>query len=62
MATSSQTFQQQWRPGRRVQEAAAPHRKGTIRARQGTGANARITVGLDGHPPQTFYPAQLTLI
>lgn len=54
------TFQQIWRVGRRVQENAAPHRKGSIRARKGTGANARITVNLDAHPPQTFHPAQLT--
>ena len=60
MAAAAQVFQQQWRPCRRVREAAAPHRKGTIRARQGTGANARITVALDGRPPATFRPAQLT--
>ena len=54
------TFQQTWRVGRRVQEKASPFRKGTIRARQGTGANARITVALDGRPPATFHPAQLT--
>ena len=62
MAAAAQTFQQQWRPGRRVEEAAAPHRRGTIRAVQGTGANARVTVGLDGRPPTTFRPAQLTLL
>lgn len=60
MATAAQTFQQTWRVGRRVQETAAPHRKGTIRARAGTGVNARITVALDGRPPATFTPAQLT--
>lgn len=58
----TQTFQQKWRIGRRVQETAPPHRKGSIKARQGTGANARITVALDGRPPQTFKPARLTLL
>jgi hypothetical protein len=62
VAASAQVFQQQWRPGRRVQEIAAPRRKGTVRARQGTGANARITVTLDGRPPATFRPGQLTLL
>ena len=62
MTTSSQTFQQQYRVGRRVQEAAAPNRRGSIKARQGTGPNARITVALDGRPPQTFRPAQLILL
>ena len=62
MAAAAQTFQQQWRPGRRVQEAAAPHRQGSIKARQGTGENARITVALDGRPPVTFKPAQLILL
>ena len=60
MATAAQVFQQTWRIGRRVQENAAPHRKGTIRARRGTGANAVITVNLDGRPPASFRPAQLT--
>ena len=60
MATAAQTFQQMWRIGRRVQEAAAPHRKGSIRARAGTGPNARITVNLDGRPPVTLRPGQLT--
>lgn len=60
MATSAATFQQTWRIGRRVQEKAAPHRKGSIKARQGTGANAQITVALDGRPPAKFRPAQLT--
>lgn len=60
MATAATTFAQTWRIGRRVQEKAAPHRKGTIRARNGTGANARILVGLDGRPPHTFTPGQLT--
>ncbi|HEV2258590.1 MAG TPA: hypothetical protein VGS06_36175 [Streptosporangiaceae bacterium] len=60
MAASSQTFQQTWRIGRRVQEVAPPHRKGAIKARQGTGPNAVITVALDGRPPASFRPAQLT--
>lgn len=59
-ATAAQSFAQQWRIGRNVQEKAAPHRKGVIRARQGTGANARITVTLTGSHPVTFTPAQLT--
>jgi hypothetical protein len=54
------TFQQTWRIGRRVQEKASPHRKGTIRARRGTGTNAVIVVNLDGRPPASFRPAQLT--
>jgi hypothetical protein len=43
-----------------VQEVSPPHRKGTIRAVRGTGQNAVITVGLDGRPPASFRPAQLT--
>ena len=62
MASAAQTFSQAWSVGRRVRETAAPHRKGTISARQGTGTNARITVNLDGRPPQAFFPAQLTLL
>lgn len=54
------TFQQTWKIGRRVQENAAPRRKGTIKARQGTGANAVIVIALDGRPPASFHPAQLT--
>jgi hypothetical protein len=60
VASSSQTFQQVWRIGRQVQEKAAPHRKGTIRSRAGTGANAQITVNITGRAPVTFHPAQLT--
>lgn len=60
MASAAQTFHQTWRPGKRVQEVAPPHRKGTIRAVRGTGPNAVITVGLDGRPPARFRPAQLT--
>ncbi len=60
MPAPAQTFAQTWRIGRRVQEKAAPHRTGTIRARQGTGPNAIIVVNLSGHPPQNFRPAQLT--
>jgi len=62
MATAAQSFAQKWRIGRPVQEIAAPHRKGTIRARQGTGSNARITVNITGRPPVTFRPAQLTTL
>ena len=60
MATAAQTFQQTWRIGRRVQEVATPHRKGSVRVVQGTGPNAVIVVNLDGHPPASFHPAQLT--
>jgi hypothetical protein len=60
VATAQSGFQQTWRIGRRVRENAAPHRKGTIRARSGTGNNARITVNIDGRPPATFSPRQLT--
>lgn len=60
MATASQTFQQVWRVGRRVQERSAPHRTGTIRARRGTGINATIFVTLPGQPPASFRPSQLT--
>jgi hypothetical protein len=62
VATSAQTFHQQYHIGRRVQEAASPHRKGSIRAVRGSGANAQITVALDGRPPANFRPAQLTLL
>lgn len=58
---AAQTFHQQWHPGRRVREAAPPHRKGTIRVVQGTGLNAVIVVGVDGRPSVSFRPAQLTL-
>jgi len=54
------TFRQTWRTGRRVQENAPPHRKGTVKAVAGTGGNAVITVALDGRPPANFRPAQLT--
>ena len=60
MATAAQTFHQTWRIQRRVQEKAVPHRKGKIRAVRGTGANAQIVVNLDGRPPASFRPAQLT--
>lgn len=51
-----------FRVPQRVQEAAAPHRKGTVKAVQGSGENARITVALDGWHPVTFHPAQLVHI
>jgi len=38
----------------------ATGRKGTIRARQGTGSNAVIVVALTGGTPTSFHPAQLT--
>jgi hypothetical protein len=62
MATALTTFQQQWRPGRRVREIAPPHRGGAIRAVIGTGGNAVIVVALDGRPPQSFKPGQLALL
>ena len=59
-STAARTFHQEWYVGRQVQEKAAPHRKGRIKAVQGTGQNARIITALAGHPPVTFHPAQLT--
>ena len=60
MAAAATSFNATWRIGRTVQENAAPRRKGTIKARQGTGSNANIIVNLSGHPPVSFRPAQLT--
>lgn len=60
MATAAQTFAQEWRVGRQVQEKAAPHRKGSIRARRGVGSNAIIVVNISGRAPQNFHPPQLT--
>ena len=62
MATAAATFQQAWHIGRRVQENAAPRRKGTIRVVSGTGANAVVVVNVDGRAPQNFQPGQLTLL
>jgi hypothetical protein len=62
MATAASSFSSLWRPGRRVQELASPHRKGTIRAVKGSGNNAQVTVGLDGRAPVTLHPPQLKLI
>lgn len=62
MATSASTFNALWRPGKRVQEVARPRRKGTIRHVAGSGANAVVTVGIDGRAPTSFRPAQLILI
>lgn len=59
MATAAQTFQQTWRIGRRVQEVAGLHRRGSVRRVQGSGPNALIWVNLDGRPPTAFRPAQL---
>jgi len=59
-SAAARNFHQEWYVGRPVQENAPPHRKGTIKAVQGTGGNARIIVNLAGHPPVTFHPAQLT--
>jgi hypothetical protein len=60
MATAAATFTQTWRVGRRVQEKAPPHRRGSVRARRGSGQNAVLVVNLDGRAPQNFRPAQLT--
>jgi hypothetical protein len=43
----------------RVQEVAAPHRKGTVRNADGTGLNATIWVDLDGWHPVPYKPAQI---
>lgn len=59
MATAAQTFQQTWHIGRTVQ-VKATRRKGAIRARRGTGANATIVVAITGGVPTSFRPAQLT--
>lgn len=59
MATAASSFSALWKPGKRVQEVAPPHRKGTIRAVKGSGNNATIVVGLDGRAPQNFHPPQL---
>jgi hypothetical protein len=48
--------------GSRVQEVAAPHRKGTVRAIRGRGASAVIAVGLDGYTIAYFRPSALTII
>ena len=61
-ATAAAAFRATWRPGRRVQEVAAPRRRGTIRVVLGAGVNALILVGLDGVPPAIFGPAQLILL
>lgn len=60
MATAAVTFHQVWYIGRRVEEDAIPHRQGFITVISGSGPNARITVALDGLPPVTFQPGQLT--
>jgi hypothetical protein len=62
VATTAQTFQQAWRPGRQVQELASPHRTGSIRARLGTGQNATIIVNVTGGHPVSFRPSQLRLL
>lgn len=59
MPNYSLSFMETWNVGRRVQEIAVPHRKGTVRNVFGTGPNARVLVALDGLPAATFYPAQL---
>jgi hypothetical protein len=56
------TWVQMWAIGRRVQEIDAPHRKGTIKARRGTGEWGILIVNLDGGHPQNFYSKQLKLL
>lgn len=51
-----------FRVGARVQEIAAPHRKGTVRAIKRTGPTALIWVGLDGYTIAVFHPSGLTLL
>ena len=53
-------FSTLWKPGKRVQQTAAPHRKGTVSRVAGTGQNARITVNFDGGHAVTLYPGQLS--
>jgi hypothetical protein len=60
MPSPAASFHATWRIGRRVQEVAAPRRKGSVRTVLGVGANAVIVVSLDGRPPANFRPAQLT--
>lgn len=63
MATATQAVSgNKFRPGKRVQEIPAPHRKGTVVVVHGSGVNAIITVRLDGFHPANFRPAQLKLI
>lgn len=62
MVTAARTFQQRWKAGRRVRENAAPHRRGSIRIVRGVGSNAVVLVNLDGRPPASFRPSQLTLL
>jgi hypothetical protein len=59
VATAAQTFQQKWRIGRQVQEIVPPYLTGHIKAVQGTGYNARITVTVPGRGPVTLRPYQL---
>lgn len=62
MANSAVTFQQQWRPGRQVQEKGGQHRTGWIKAVTGTGNNAQVTVRFTGGSPVTLHPPQLILL
>ena len=45
--------------GQHVQEVAAPHRKGYVRAIRGSGPSSHITVALTGLHPVDFRPAQI---
>lgn len=56
------TFQEMWRPLRKVQEASTPHRKGTIRTVSGTGSGAVVTVNFDGRPATNYFAYQLVLL
>lgn len=63
MASAPTPFQLLWKPGKGVQEIAPPHRKGVIRAVQGSGpATAIIVVNLAGRGPTSFRPGQLALL
>lgn len=50
-----------YRPGTRVQELAAPYRKGTVIAVRGRGSYALIWVRLDGRGAVAFHPGGLSL-
>lgn len=62
MATAAAAFGTLWRAGKRVQQTAAPHRKGTIARVAGAGPGARVTVNFDGWHPLTLSASQLRLI
>jgi hypothetical protein len=51
-----------YHPGTRVQELAAPHRRGTVIAVRGRGPYALLWVHLDGRGFVAFRPAGLSII